>query len=139
LLPEYSGTDPGVVPPEFELEVEGKGKEEGEVEGYELAPNDESLEADSNGLDPNLKMVLEECKHLNLVSTSASSNFWDQVLGACEPYQPRANSAWLFAQIRSWNQWFAGNLSRRSMRRETLESRLFKWLTKDLEKLARTK
>jgi hypothetical protein len=87
-------------------------------------------------LDPTLKAILDECPHLSLVSTPASSAFWDQVLGACEPY-PTADGAWLGAKLRQWNQWFASHKSRRSRTREYLETRLMTWLTKDLEELAR--
>jgi hypothetical protein len=87
-------------------------------------------------IDPTLVAVLQECEHLSLVSTPASCAFWDQVLGACEPY-PAADGAWLLTRLRNWNQWFEANKGRRSRERSNLEQRLFGWLSKDLEKLAR--
>ena len=87
-------------------------------------------------LDPTLKAILDECPHLSLVKTPASSEFWDQVLGACEPY-PTADGAWLGAKLRQWNQYFAARPHKRSRERKYLESRLMGWLTKDLEELAR--
>ena len=89
-----------------------------------------------NGLDPALKAILDECPQLSLVSMPASSEFWDQVLGACEPY-PTADGAWLGAKLRQWNQYFAARPHKRSRERKYLESRLMGWLTKDLEALAR--
>lgn len=104
------------------------------------ATGEESHESDragtEKGLDPTLKAILDECPHLSLVSTPASSGFWDQVLGACEPY-PTADGAWLGAKLRQWNQWFESNPSRRSRDRKRLESRLMGWLMRDLEGLAR--
>lgn len=89
-----------------------------------------------DSLDLTLKAILDECPNLSLVSTGVSAGFWDQVLGACEPY-PLADSRWLGAKMRAWDTWFAGNPSRRSRDRKRLESRLMGWLTRDLEQIAR--
>lgn len=89
-----------------------------------------------NTLDPALKAILADCPNLSLVSNGASSGFWDQVLGACEPY-PMADSRWLGTKLRVWDQWFESNPSRRSRDRKRLESRLMAWLSRDLEQLAR--
>jgi hypothetical protein len=87
-------------------------------------------------LDPALAAILTDCPHLSLVNNGASAGFWDQVLGACEPY-PLADSRWLGAKLRAWNVWFESRPSRRSRDRKRLESRLMGWLVKDLENLAR--
>lgn len=90
----------------------------------------------AGALDPVLKSILIDCPHLSLVSNGASSGFWDQVLGACEPYT-MADSRWLGTKLRVWDQWFESNPSRRSRDRKRLESRLMSWLSRDLEQLAR--
>ncbi|MFQ5916173.1 MAG: hypothetical protein ACE5JS_23620 [Nitrospinota bacterium] len=86
-------------------------------------------------LDPSLQAVLRECPHLQLIANGSASEFWDQILGALEPYA--VSSAWLLTKIRRWNQWFADHPGRRSRKREKLQSRLMGWLEKDLETLAR--
>ena len=90
-------------------------------------------------LDPSLLEILKDCPHLSLVSTGASSNFWDSVIASCEPLLGKGTPSWLNMKIRAWNQWFESNKSRRSKDRKFLENRLTKWLTKDLEELARKK
>ena len=90
----------------------------------------------SAALDPTLSAILADCPHLALVSNGESGPFWDQILGACEPY-PMANAAWLGLKLRQWDTWFKNHTSRRSRKREFLESRLMEWLGKDLEELAR--
>lgn len=87
-------------------------------------------------LDPELKKILAECPNLSLVSNGESSEFWDQVLGACEPY-PTADGRWLGAKLRQWNHWFVTHPARQSRKRGYLEARLMGWLTKDLEQIAR--
>lgn len=133
LLPTYSGLTPDQVRPEVEVEVEGK--EEVEVEVSER----QQVSSNSSGvLDPQLLKILEECPYMELLSTGESSDFWDKVLSICEPY-PLADSRWLNTKIRAWDQWFQSNQSRRSKKREILETRIMKWLIKDIENLARQK
>lgn len=125
---------------EFRPETENINTDREEVPA-EVSGERTALPSSANGkheLDENLKRILQDCPHLSLVSTGASSEFWDQVLATCEPYQ-MANAAWLNAKIRQWNQWFEGNPGRRSRDRKRLESRLLGWLTRDLERLARSK
>lgn len=96
----------------------------------------QSSESTHDALDPELRKVLRECPHLKLVSNGESGEFWDQVLGACEPY-PLADGRWLGARLRKWNQYFVARPHRRSRERKYLEARLMEWLVQDLEALAR--
>lgn len=111
----------------------------GSLTGTEVFCSERTSEPSSANLDldPDLKKILVECPHLSLISSGQSSEFWDQVLAACEPY-PVADGKWLNAKIRSWNHWFTSNPSRKSRDRKKLESRILSWLSKDLERLART-
>jgi hypothetical protein len=92
----------------------------------------------SAALDPTLKAILADCPNLSLVSNGESGPFWDQVLSACEPYGV-ADAAWIGKQLRSWNQWFEANPTRKSRDRKKLEARLLSWLGKDLDRLSTTR
>lgn len=89
-------------------------------------------------LDSNLKKLLEECPFLSLISNGESSDFWDKVLAACEPY-PMADNRWLSAKIRQWDLWFKNHPGRRSLIRGKLEGRIMGWLLKDLENFSRVR
>lgn len=160
LLPSYSGVSPELVGQEVEGEVEVEEEVEGEgserTPGASFAGNSPSrngaggsrsetdretgdgLATNGHDLDPALKAILAECPHLAFISSGASSAFWDHVLAICEPY-PQAGPVWLNMKIRKWDQWFRDNKSRRSRKREFLESRIMRWLEKDLEKMAMRK
>ena len=88
-------------------------------------------------LPPPLLKILLECRNLALVSNGDSAPFWERVLGSCHPYGVDTDQ-WLGVKLRSWDQWFDSNPSRKSTSRKRLESRLMGWLSKDLERLART-
>jgi hypothetical protein len=119
---------------ESESEVEGSERATGKA-GAASPPGDPPR--NGNALDPALKAILDECPHLSLVNVSESAGFWDDVLAACEPYGV-ADAAWLGARLRKWNRYFAARPQKRSRERKYLESRLFGWLTKDLEAVARS-
>lgn len=138
---EAEGSERTARAPSFTLPFQPEGwNSESETDGitgsngHRLATNGSA----ASGLDPALQVILAECPHLALISTGASSTFWDQVLAICEPY-PQAGPAWLNAKIRKWNQWFEDNKGRRSRKREFLQSRIMRWLEKDLEHLAMRK
>lgn len=91
--------------------------------------------AGPEALDPDLAEILKDCPHLALISNGDSALFWDQVLKSCAPYGVD-DTGWIGARIRKWNHWFQTHKARRSHSRESLESRLMKWLAKDLDELA---
>ena len=91
----------------------------------------------SHPLSPGLLSILAECTNLALVSNGDSVPFWSRVLGSCHPYGVDTDQ-WLGLKLRSWDQWFASNPDRKSLSRKRLETRLMGWLSKDLERLART-
>jgi len=124
--------------PTVSAQAEAEAEAEREEEDSSEQQKSLSKHNDDDSLDPELLKILKECPHLDLLSTGKSSPFWDSVLSVCEPY-PQADSRWLNMQIRSWNLWFESNKSRRSKNRSILETRIMKWLGKDIENLARQK
>lgn len=119
-----------------------KGKEKGRERSVSVEPTKDggstvpSPLSPDNGLDPELTRLLSECPFLTLVASADSAAFWDRVLGTCE--DAKVKHPWLAGKVRQWDQWFASHPDRKSRDRKKLEARLMSWLTRDLERLART-
>lgn len=133
---DHSQTTGGVPTenPPLNREVMGDNLRNVQTASSQPVPTDNP--ARDNGLDPELTRLLSECPFLTLVASADSAAFWDRVLGTCE--DAKVKHSWLAGKVRQWDQWFASHPDRKSRNRKKLEARLMGWLTRDLERLART-